>query len=98
MAENSLTRLLEGRAKAGKDLAVHLSEREGKDLHHKMRQAYWWITNNAVICPYYDIEYGGRSRLKNNAGDEILLHDDTATALIRLLWTGGTAVPVSVQK
>ncbi len=76
MAENPLTRLLEGRAKAGKDLAVHLSEREGKDLHHKMRQAYWWITNNAVICPYYDIEYGGRSRLKNNAGDEILLHDE----------------------
>ena len=41
-----------------------------------MRQAYWWITNNAVICPYYDIEFGRRSPLKNTAGDELFLHDD----------------------
>ncbi len=75
-AESPLTRLLQGRAKAGKGLEVHLSEREGKDLHHKMRQAYWWITNNAVLCPYYDIEFGARSRLKNTAGDEIVLHDE----------------------
>jgi MoxR-like ATPase len=29
-----------------------------------------------VICPYYDLEYGGRSRLRNEAGDELLLHDE----------------------
>lgn len=75
-AENALTRLLQGRAKAGQDLSVRLSEREGADLHYKMRQAYWWITNNAVICPYYDVEFGERSTLKNGAGDELLLHED----------------------
>ena len=60
--DNPLTRLLRGRASApaGK-IAVHLSARDGQSLHDKMRQAYWWITNNAVICPYYDIEFGARS-------------------------------------
>jgi MoxR-like ATPase len=72
---NLLTRLLQGRATAQKDLSVHLSERDGQSLHAKMRQAYWWITNNAIICPYYDIEYGGENKVKNTAGDEILLHD-----------------------
>jgi MoxR-like ATPase len=68
-------KLLRGRASARKDLSVHLSARDGATLHDKMRQAYWWITNNAVICPYYDIEFGARSALKTTAGDELLLHD-----------------------
>ena len=66
---------LKGRARAGKDLRVHLSQRDGADLHDKMRQAYFWIINNAVICPYYDIEYGERSKHRNALGDEIALHD-----------------------
>jgi hypothetical protein len=70
-----MSRLLEGRARVAPDLTVHLSEREGADLHDKMRQAYWWIVNNAILCPYYDVEYGRRSNLKNTAGDEVLLHD-----------------------
>lgn len=67
--------LFKGRAKADADLKVHLSERDGTSLHDKMRQAYWWITNNAVICPYYDIEYGVSARVKNSAGDQIALHN-----------------------
>ncbi len=75
-AENPLTRLLQGRARAGPDMSVHLSERDGANLHDKMRQAYWWIVNNAVICPYYDVEYGkAAAPLKNAAGDEVVLHD-----------------------
>ena len=27
------------------------------DLDEKLRQAYFWIVNNAIISPYYDIEY-----------------------------------------
>lgn len=73
--ENPLSRLLQGRAQASADLSVHLSERDGAGLQDKMRQAYWWIVNNAVICPYYDIEFGAENRLKNTAGDEIALHD-----------------------
>ncbi len=73
---DKLLDLLEGRASPDRDrLEVHLSERDGKDLHDKMRQAYWWITNNAVISPYYDIEYGEKLSVKNTSGDEVMLHD-----------------------
>lgn len=73
---NPLLRLLQGRASARPDLSVHLSARDGESLHDKMRQAYWWITNNAVICPYYDIQYGPASNLSNAAGDELQLHTE----------------------
>jgi MoxR-like ATPase len=75
MDDNPILRLLEGRAKSAPNLEVRLSDRDGRSLHDKMRQAYWWITNNAVICPYYDIEYGAGSTLTNAAGDAIVLHD-----------------------
>ncbi|MBN2430146.1 MAG: AAA family ATPase [Acidobacteria bacterium] len=29
----------------------------GVELDEKLRQAYFWITNHAIISPYYDIEY-----------------------------------------
>ena len=29
----------------------------GLPLDEKLRQAYFWITNHAIISPYYDIEY-----------------------------------------
>lgn len=29
----------------------------GAPLDEKLRQAYFWITNHAIISPYYDIEY-----------------------------------------
>jgi len=85
-SQDLLARLLQGRAKATPDLQVHLSERDGADLHDKMRQAYWWITNNAVICPYYDIEYGAAAApIKNGAGDEILLHEEMSYSSFVLL-------------
>lgn len=30
---------------------------EGQPLDEKLRQAYFWIVNNAIISPHYDIEY-----------------------------------------
>ena len=41
-----------------------------------MRQAYWWIVNNAILCPYYDVEYGRDTRLSGPSGDELHLHDE----------------------
>ncbi|MFP2923746.1 AAA family ATPase [Pyxidicoccus sp. 3LG] len=73
-----VTRLLSGRASADKGINVHLSERDGGSLHDKMRQAYWWITNNAVICPYYDLEFGQPASIKAPAGEEVHLPDDTS--------------------
>src|SRR5215467_2716158 len=29
----------------------------GAPLDEKLRQAYFWIVNNAIISPHYDIEY-----------------------------------------
>src|SRR5919108_5048556 len=29
----------------------------GRPLDEKLRQAYFWIVNNAIISPHYDIEY-----------------------------------------
>lgn len=29
----------------------------GQDLAEKLRQAYFWMVNNAIISPFYDIEY-----------------------------------------
>ena len=78
MPEELLNRLLEGRARVGPDLRVHLSDRDGASLHDKMRQAYWWIVNNAILCPYYDIEYGAGTRLLGQSGDELRLCDDTS--------------------
>jgi MoxR-like ATPase len=75
-SDSLIGRLLEGRARPGPDLRVHLSDRDGPSLHDKMRQAYWWITNNAVVCPYYDIEYGPGTRLVGPSGDEVLLHEE----------------------
>jgi len=75
-SDSLVSRLLEGRARPGPDLKVHLSDRDGPGLHDKMRQAYWWVTNNAVICPYYDIEYGAGTSLVNGSGDEVRLHDE----------------------
>lgn len=53
-----VSRLFTGRAHAEGPLELKLSAREGPSLAAKLRQAYYWIVNNAVIAPYYDIEYG----------------------------------------
>ena len=49
--------LLQGRAVVTPDLKVHLSAREGDSLLKKFLQAYLWIVNNAVLSPYYDVEF-----------------------------------------
>jgi MoxR-like ATPase len=81
-----LARLLQGRAKATPDLQVDLSDADGPDLWQKMDRAYWWITNNAVICPYYDMEYGAAGApIKNGAGDQIVLHEEKSYSSFVLL-------------
>jgi len=44
--------LFEGPADAGRP-----AEPAALALDEKLRQAYFWITNQAIISPYYDIEY-----------------------------------------
>ena len=71
----SFWELLKGRARVDADLNLHLSERDGATLTDKARQAYYWIVNNAVIVPYYDIEFsdGPPSTFSFATGDEVRL-------------------------
>lgn len=43
-------------------------------LDEKLRQAYFWIVNNAIISPYYDVEY-------NNAPPQTYRTGDSKTLL-----------------
>ena len=36
---------------------VEMAEGDGAALGEKLRQAYFWIINHAIVSPYYDIEY-----------------------------------------
>lgn len=82
--DDLVSSLLSGRAKVDADLKLHLSERDGPGLADKLRQAYWWIVNNAILCPYYDMEFGAGTYLhRQNAGLE--LHQDTSYASYVLL-------------
>ncbi|UZE94801.1 AAA family ATPase [Alkalimarinus alittae] len=38
-------------------------------LDEKLRQAYFWIVNNAIISPHYDIEYNDKPPQQFRAGD-----------------------------
>lgn len=72
-SRDPVTRLLSGRAKATPALSVHLSDRDGPTLPDKLRQAYLWIVNNAVLCPTYDVEFGPGPVFSNAAGDAVRL-------------------------
>lgn len=41
----------------------------GVALDEKLRQAYYWIVNRAVISPYYDMEFSGGRALSIALGD-----------------------------
>jgi len=75
---SSFWSIFKGRAHVeGKDgnLELKLSAREGPSLAAKLRQGYYWIVNNAIIAPYYDIEYGenGASKYAFPNGDAVKL-------------------------
>ena len=56
------------------------SESNGEvPLDEKLRQAYFWISNTAIISPYYDIEYPGENEKRFTFGDskvEVTLPSD----------------------
>ena len=41
-----------------------------KNLDEKLRQAYFWVTNHAIISPYYDVEYNDSPPQQLVFGDE----------------------------
>ncbi|TGM05271.1 AAA family ATPase [Leptospira jelokensis] len=50
-------------------LPLKKSDSQNLDLDEKLRKAYFWITNFAIINPFYDIEYNDTPPLKFSIGD-----------------------------
>ncbi len=42
----------------------------GLQLDEKLRQAYFWITNHAIISPFYDVEYNEGPPQRFTFGDQ----------------------------
>src|SRR4051812_34557684 len=45
------------------------AEPKNLGLDEKLRQAYFWITNTAIISPFYDIEYEDGDAKRFTFGD-----------------------------
>lgn len=51
-------------------LAVNIGdEQDAAPLDEKLRQAYFWIVNHAIISPHYDIEYNDAAPTHFSVGD-----------------------------
>ncbi len=50
-------------------LPVQSGESNSLGLDEKLRKAYFWITNYAIITPFYDIEYSDRPPVQFLIGD-----------------------------
>lgn len=46
-----------------------LEQSDAPTLDEKLRQAYFWIVNNAIISPHYDIEFNESSAQRFTIGD-----------------------------
>jgi MoxR-like ATPase len=46
------------------------SDTDGSNLDEKLRKAYFWITNYAIITPFYDIEFNEGSSKEYRIGDK----------------------------
>ncbi|WP_229415763.1 hypothetical protein [Pseudoduganella armeniaca] len=49
--------------------AVDEAAPAGQGLDEKLRQAYFWIVNNAIVSPHYDIEYNHGPEQRYSVGD-----------------------------
>lgn len=64
---------LDGRAKVGPGGALALGPRRSAGLAEKLRRAYAWITEQALVVPYLDIELGEAVEV-GPEGAKIALH------------------------
>lgn len=57
-------------------------------LDEKLRQAYFWVTNAAIICPYYDVEFNDGPAQTFSLGDsksQLTLPSDQSYASFALI-------------
>jgi MoxR-like ATPase len=75
---------LHGRAQLDDNGGLTFQSRKANSLHEKCRLAYQWILDNAIYCPYTDIEYGPRITL-GRAEQQIKLASEDSYASFILL-------------
>ena len=64
------------------------AEASGLPLDEKLRQAYFWVTNHAIISPFYDVEYtdGPAEQIRfGDQGVEVTLPSDQSYSSYVLL-------------
>src|SRR5271165_3882755 len=49
---------LQGRARVGSDSSLELAPRRDEALAGRFRKAYDWISREAILSPYHDLEFG----------------------------------------
>lgn len=54
---------LEGRARVGPDATLEIAPGRDTSLARRFRRAYDWISREAIVSPYHDIEFGEPIRL-----------------------------------
>jgi MoxR-like ATPase len=76
----------DGRARAGPSLQLSLAPRRARGLADKLRRAYAWITESAVVCPYHDVAFGEPTFVgRDEARVELRRRSYSSYALIPLL-------------
>jgi MoxR-like ATPase len=73
LAHDRVARWLQGRAQVSADGEVVLGERRGVALVQKLARAYDWISSNALVTSYDDIELGA-ARSVGRSGSAVTLH------------------------
>lgn len=63
-AHNLVQSWLKGRARVEDDLTLMISPRQAPTLAEKFRRAYQWISTNAILSPYVDLEFGKPLKLE----------------------------------
>ncbi len=67
---------------------VNAAQNLSADLDEKLRQAYFWLVNHAIISPYYDIEYNDGPPQTFSFGDmksQVTLPSDQSYSSFMLL-------------
>lgn len=73
-AKNLIAGWLQGRATAEGEQGLQVHARQSSNLDEKLRRAYRWITERAILSPYVDMEFGSPSRVEQG-GVCVDLHD-----------------------
>ena len=76
-ADALVRRWLAGRAQPQPDGSVALAPRAGVALVDKLRRAYRWIAERALVTPYDDVEFGA-ARLLGKGSTKVPTHQGEA--------------------